>query len=130
MLMKKGIVYILGIITGVILTFVISFFFAGKGESKGVSYYDEPGEILSFRSVTTFQALSLGSALVRQTGHTNFNDQIYLLQLKEERALYDGETIKAPAGSVFRVIGVYSYETNGGMGRTVPVIAIMDRKEK
>lgn len=128
--MKKGVAYFLGILTGIVLTIVVSLFLANRGGNVGVTYYDEPGDALSFRSVTAFQALSKGYALVRETGHTNFDDQIYLLQLKEDRSLYDGETVKAPTGTVFRVVGVYSYETNGGMGRTVPVITIMDRKEK
>ena len=126
--MKKGVVYVLGIITGVVLTILFSLLLADGGRNRGVSYYDEPGETLSFRSVTAFQALSPGEALVRETGYSGINDQIYLLQVKEKRAFYDGETIKAPTGTIFRVIGVYSYETNGGMHRTVPVITTMDRK--
>ena len=123
-------IYVLGIVTGVVLTIVASLFIAQRGGYAGVSYYDEPGETLFFRSVTAFQALSPGVALVRETGHTDVGDQIYLLQMDEKRALYDGESVKAPTGTVFRVVGVYSYETNGGLSRTVPVIMIMDRTVK
>lgn len=101
--MKKGLIYILGIITGVLLTIFISGFIAGYQGKSGVSYYDEPGEVLSFRSVTAFQALSQGTALVRETGYSSVDDQIYLLQVKDKKAFYDGETVKAPTGTVFRV---------------------------
>lgn len=128
--MKKGLAYFLGILTGIALTLLVVFLLARWNDTIGVSYYDEPGDVLSFRSVTAFQALSPGTALVKESGHTDFDDQIYLLQLKENRALYDGEIVKAPTGTNFRIVGVYSYETNGGIGRTVPVITIINRKEK
>ncbi len=125
--MKKGVVYFLGIITGSVLTILISILLTGRGINKGISYYDEPGETVLFRSVTVFQALVPGTALVKETGYSSAKDQIYLLQLKDKRALYDGETVKAPIGTVFRVVGVYSYVSREGIERTVPVIIIMDR---
>ncbi|MBR1578103.1 MAG: hypothetical protein IJ653_05935 [Bacteroidales bacterium] len=125
--MKKGLVYVLGIATGIILTFVVSSIIVQIRGHSGVSYYEEPADVLYFRSVTVFQALPQGNALVKETGHTDIDDQIYLLQLDKKTAFYDGESVKAPLGTVFRVIGVYSYETGGGIGRTVPVITIMER---
>lgn len=126
--MKKGVAYFLGIVTGIILTIIASMLLANKSGKNGIMYFENPEDALSFRSVTVFQALSPGTALARESGHSAFDDQIYLLQLNDKKALYDGETVKAPAGTVFRTIGVYSYETNGGMKRTVPVITIMDRQ--
>lgn len=126
--MKKGLVFILGIITGVILTFAVSLFLASRSSKSGVTFYDAPDSPMSFRSVEVFQALNPGSGLCHPVGITN-NDDILLLWTNENVAFYDGQKVSVEAGKCFRPIGVYRYTTGGGMVRTVPVIAIMSRSE-
>ena len=126
--MKKGWIFFSGILIGIVLTIVLSLIITnGKGS---ISFYGEPGETLTMRTVTVFQAAPNGkTALVSFSGKGGPSDQIfYYYQTGKASPLYDGQIIKAPVGTVFRVVGVHSYNTNYGVS-TVPVITIMDRKD-
>lgn len=126
--MKKGVVFILGIVTGIILTIILSFIITSVSSRSGISFYDAPEAPMSYRSVEVFQALSAGTALCHPDNSSDF-DNIVLLWTKERVGFYDGQRISVQTGKYFRQIGVYRYQTGGGLVRTVPVIAIMDRKE-
>ena len=126
--MKKGLVFILGIITGVILTFVVSLIIASKSSTSGITFFDAPDSPMPFRSVEIFQALNPGCGLCHPMGIAS-NDDILLLWTNENVAFYDGQKITVEVGKCFRPIGVYRYTTGGGMVRTVPVVTIMSRSE-
>lgn len=100
---------------------------SGLGNNTGITYYDEPGEELSISTVKVCQSHQPGVALVSESGHASYEDQMYLLVTKDKKAFYDGETVKAPSGQVFRIVGVYSYQMSEGLMHTVPAITIMDR---
>ncbi len=125
--MKKGLVFILGIITGVILTFVVSLIIASKSSTSGITFFDAPDSPMPFRSVEVFQALNPGG-LCHPMGIAQ-NDEILLLWTNENVVLYDGQRVTVESGKCFRPVGVYRYTTGGGLVRTVPVIAIMSRNE-
>ena len=125
--MKKGLVFILGIITGVILTFAVSLIIASKSSTSGITFFDAPDSPMPFRSVEVFQALNPGG-LCHPMGIAQ-NDDILLLWTNENVVLYDGQRVTVESGKCFRPVGVYRYTTGGGMVRTVPVIAIMSRNE-
>ena len=125
--MKKGLVFILGIITGVLLTFAVSLIIASKSSTSGITFFDAPDSPMPFRSVEVFQALNPGG-LCHPMGIAQ-NDDILLLWTNENVVLYDGQRVTVESGKCFRPVGVYRYTTGGGMVRTVPVIAIMSRNE-
>ena len=127
--MRKGPVFILGLITGAVITIILAFLLTYSFSSLKVSYYDEPGEALLSRSMIVFQASPNGrNALVSKSGNGRTEDQVYFfIQPKRNNTLYDGQEIKAPSGSAFRIVGTYSYETSLGPS-TVPAIMLMDRK--
>ena len=126
--MKRGLIFFLGILTGIVITVIISLLLT-NGNKAGVTYYDEPGAPLSIRTVKVFQCYRSGEALVSESGRGRISDQLYLLVSKDKsKAYYDGEIIKAPVGTDFRIVGVYSYETMSGTHSTIPAIAIVNRK--
>ncbi len=125
--MKKSLVFILGVITGVFLTITLSLILTGASSRAGISFYDAPEPPMPYRTVEVFQAISAGTALCHP-GNSSDIDDIVLLWTKERVGFYDGQTISVQTGNYFRQIGVYRYQTGGGLVRTVPVIAIMDRK--
>lgn len=153
--MKKWVVYLLGIVTGVVLTFAALFGIsiikdAIDNRSKPTpepvvtvdenpvdnryTMFDEPGEVLEDRAVQVFQVVSQDAALVkgqdartRRLGSDLFLGPIYMYMNNEGKILYDEQIIKAPAGKVFRQMGIFRYEANSGMLKTVPVITLMDK---
>lgn len=126
--MKKGIVFFLGVLTGVVIIVIAAIVLSRFGDNLGITYYDEPGEVLSFRTVKVCQSYQPGAALVSESGYASFEDQMYLLVTKDKKAFYDGETVKVPTGQMFRVVGVYSYQMSEGRTHTVPAITIMGRE--
>ncbi len=127
--MKKSLVFILGVITGVFLTITLSLILTGASSRAGISFYDAPEPPMPYRTVEVFQAISAGTALCHP-GNSSDIDDIVLLWTKERVGFYDGQTISVQTGYYFRQVGVYRYQTGGGLVRTVPVIAIMNSREK
>ena len=126
--MKKSVVFILGIVTGVFLTIIMSLIISGASSRAGISFYDSPEPPMPYRTVEVFQAISAGTALCHP-GKTSETDDIVLLWTKDRIGFYDGQTISVQTGYYFRQVGVYRYQTGGGLVRTVPVIAIMNGRE-
>ena len=40
---------------------------------------------------------------------------------------YDDQMIKTPKGKAMKQVGVYKYETRGGIAKTVPIVKLMDK---
>ena len=40
---------------------------------------------------------------------------------------YDDQMIKTPNGKAMKQVGVYKYETRGGIAKTVPIVKLMDK---
>lgn len=133
--MKKIWVYLLGILTGIVLTFVVTFIFTSVGNSsQDVTYFDEPGEIITAQTLTgttdvksfeVFQALEDGFALAQGNQWGSY-DMVVLLVNKEQAPYYDGQKVNAPSGKCFRQIGIYRYLTTEKEQRTVPIVMMMD----
>ena len=122
--MKKWIVFLLGFLTGIVVTFIFILIMSSRQGTFGITFYEEPSETIYIPSVTVFQALSKHTALVNESGKDGVQDQIYLLYQKDNaKAFYDGQVVRSAPGKQFKVVGVYSYTTGGGYSRTVPVIS-------
>ncbi len=116
--------FLLGVLTGCILTFVI-FIAIGyikqyHSESDPIQYFEEPKSYEN-KQETTFKVLQvLGKAALANEVSS------------EEFDLYMGNTVVILGGNFYsdqivtikapQFIGTYSYTTNGGMPKTVPVI--------
>lgn len=123
---KKIFVFLLGVLTGVLLTFAIAFI-VNKANStdSGLSFFDQPGEVMDVKSFEVFQALNNGAALAWEDD-TYSHDLKVLLWNKDGSPYYDNQKVKLPAGKCFRQIGIYHYSAKMGV-KTVPIVTIMDK---
>lgn len=124
--MNKTVCFILGIVTGVILTFV-GLFVIGlvnqkSGENDPVKYLEKPVSYEN-KSETSFEVFQVfgNAALAREESDRIDDDVMYLgntvVILGENYYTDQVITIKNP-----QRIGTYSYTTNSGIPMTVPVI--------
>lgn len=115
--MKKILVFIGGILTGVLLTLL--FIFVINRNHDQTTWFEKPGDIIEVYSFNVFQVLDKNAALVH-----DYNS-IYLLTNDDGKYYYDNEFVKVDSDKVVRQVGVYRYETNEKMVKTVPIIKIM-----
>ena len=119
--MKKWIVYLLGVISGIVLTFVF-FFVVSKIQNSDVIVFDKPGDVVNVNSFEVFQVLDQNSALAYEGSY----GPVCLLVNDAGKTYYDEQVIRVPKGKVARIIGTYKYKTNGDFEKTVPIIQIFD----
>jgi hypothetical protein len=135
--MKKWVVYLLGILTGVILSVALSFVLAITGDdvydSEELSnndriIFEKPGDIIDIQEFKVFQVVEKNAALVTENTDYDSNfGSIYMLNNDDGKYYYDDEIIKIPEGKVVRQLGIYRYPTQNKMIKTVPIIAIMEK---
>ena len=122
--MKRWLVFLLGVLTGAILTVIILTAIGNAvNADSGMSFFDQPGEVISAQSFRVFQTLNNGSALAWRD---NDFDLVALLWTEDGRSFYDNQVIKASPKKVFRQIGLYRYSTKDGK-KTVPIVSLMDK---
>lgn len=130
--MKKIWVYLLGILSGVVLTILVSLFI-NRSRNSDITYFDEPGEILTAENfgenkpvmnLKVFQALGDGFALAMGDEWYS-RDLIVLLCNSEEKPYHDNQNVIASQGECFRQIGIYKYKSKDKMNRTVPVVMLL-----
>lgn len=90
--------------------------------TNNITFFDTPEKPLSEKRFRVFQALEQGYALAE----SRYSNQIVLFT-EDGKYYYDDETIEIPSNKCVRQIGVYKYTTNGGYGKTVPVVSIFDK---
>lgn len=137
--MKKWVVFLLGLISGVVLTFVVMVILAmganTNADNNGVTLFDQPGECLNAKAFEVMQVVDNNHALAHevewnevfesymQTGSgllvlvTNDNGEYY----------YDDQIIKVPQGMCMRQVGIYRYQTRMDMEKTVPIVKLMSK---
>lgn len=128
--MRKIWIYLLGVLTGIILTLLLSVVIVIVGNTSDSSYmsgltlFEEPGEVMTDSGYEVFQDLGNGTALA------NSEDNIVMTVLlwnQDGNPYYDQQKITLPKGKCFRQIGIYKYESRRGFDKTVPVVTIMDK---
>ena len=131
--MRKIWIYLLGILSGIVLTFLASYLI-NKKQFSGITFFDEPGEIVTTQSILggtetvngfeVFQVLDDGVALA--TGNEWYTrDLIVLLWNENGESYYDNQSVVAPKGQCFRQVGIYKYKSKDKMHRTIPVVTLM-----
>lgn len=128
--MKKAFIFVAGLATGVLLLFVVAaviYICDEKNhpqvQDNGVTMFDAPGDKIDETEFRVMQALERGSsALSRGTGITT-----YLLVNDESKLYYDDEKVTVPSGKIARQVGIFQYETKGGVSKTVPIIKFFDK---
>ena len=123
--MKKIWVFILGIITGIILTVLFAVIMSNSS-NNGVTMFDQPGDCVGNKSARVFQVIGTDAALVNEvqkmqyTGTEMYTGKTMLITNREGKTYYDDQIIKAP--KCFRQIGIFKYQSRNGMDNTVPVV--------
>lgn len=123
--MKKWVVYVMGIITGMILTVVLAYCvnLSNNAGVIGLELFDEPGECMDYSQFEVFQVVESGCALA------NADDafgSVVLIMPNENQRLYDGQKIELKSDECAQHIGTYRYGTKIGIEKTVPAVRIID----
>lgn len=120
---KKILIYIAGIITGVILTFVFAYAITNNNDkSDDIKYFKNEisYEDKSSTSFKVFQVLD-NYALANEKSEYNMYLGKIVLLISNDISFYSDQIIKVDNP---KQIGTYSYESQRGMQLTVPVIDI------
>lgn len=133
--MKKWIVFLLGMITGGILTFgiLLALTIGANTSSNGVTLFDEPGECLSTESFEVMQVVDDHHALAYEVEWNDIlqsyisTDLLVLLTNDNGEYYYDDQVIKVPKGMCMRQIGIYKYQTKMEIDKTVPIVKLMNK---
>lgn len=134
--MKKWVIFLLGLVSGCILT-ILSLVVIGKamepaGDVPGLNLFDQPGEEFSAQSFKVMQVLAPNVALAHsdqnEFGIISYHGTLVLLIGEENTYYYDDQIVEVKSGQVARHIGTYQYETKMEMQKTVPVIGIFGKQ--
>lgn len=126
---KSVLIYIGGIVTGIILTFVILLFVA-KSNSDNPSndnmiIFEQPQQKIDAKSFEVLQVLPDGNALATVESNENFG-MIVMLLANKNATYYDDQKIEVSTGKCARQIGTYRYMTRNNIEKTVPIIDIVN----
>ena len=126
--MKKWLIYVLGIITGIVLTFAFAFCVNLSKNSGiiGLEMFEEPGEIMDYSQFEVFQVLESGCALAN--ADNTFDATVFIIP-NEKQQFYDNQKILLKNDQCAQRIGTYRYDTKMGIERTVPAVKIIDGVE-
>lgn len=135
--MKKWLVFILGVLTGIVLTILFAIILSSgvktnendREKNSGVTWFDKPGDVLEVKSFKVFQVLGDNSALVhgKENNYNYYGGAVYLLTNDEGKYYYDDEIVDVPKGKTVRQFGIYQYQTRSEFEKTVPIIRIVDK---
>ena len=132
--MKKNIfIFIAGMITTLLIEFIISFIIGVTSQSNGgypgLTLFEKDGAcISSTKNIEIFQTLGPDIALAHTKKKLDSSlelDDILILLLGDENAhFYDKQKITIPKGKCAKQIGTYQYEAKNGVMKTVPAVEI------
>ncbi len=126
--MKKWLIYVLGIITGIVLTFAFAFCVSmfNKPENIGLEMFEAPGDYMEYSQFEVFQVLESGCALAR--ADESFGPIVFIIP-NESQQFYDDQKIVLRNDQCAQHVGTYRYWANMEMEKTVPAIKIIDGVE-
>lgn len=123
--MKKWLVYVLGIITGIILTFAFAFCINLSNNSGiiGLELFEEPEDYMEYSQFKVFQVVTAGCALAN--ADDPFGTIVFIIP-DEKQHFYDSQNIILRNDQCALRVGTYKYGNKMGFERTVPAIRIVD----
>lgn len=123
--MKKTLIFIGGVVTGIVLTFIFAFIVNSRNAANNnFVMFEQEGKVISTKPFEVFQVLDSGDALANEEGFSGLT----VLFLNEDGAsYYDDQVIKVPAGKCVRQLGIYKYPTKSGFEKTVPIVGIRNK---
>lgn len=122
--MKKWLVYILGVITGVVLTFAFAFCvnLSNNGGIIGLEIFDESRDYMDYSSFEVFQVVTDGCALAHADG--SFGSIVFIIP-DETQKFYDDQKIVLKQDQCAQRVGTYKYSSKMGE-KTVPAVRIVE----
>lgn len=128
-IMKKTWIFIGGVVTGVVLTFIFLFIIGSKkAVNDNYVMFEQDGKVISTNSFKVFQVLDSGDALANEIEEYDIPTGLTVLFLNDDGAShYDDQVIKVPAGKCVRQLGTYKYPTKSGFEKTVPIVGIRNK---
>lgn len=126
--MKKWIIYVLGVITGIILTFAFAFCVNLSNNSGliGLEMFEEPGDYMEYSQFEVFQVVESGCALAH--ADESFGSIVFIIP-NESQQFYDDQKIILKNDQCAQHVGTYKYSTKMEIEKTVPAIRIVDGVE-
>ncbi len=125
--MRKWLVYLLGIVSGIILTIAIAFYInlSNNRGIIGLEMFDDPGDYMDYSQFEIFQVVTDGCALARANG--SFGQVVFIIP-GETQNFYDSQKIVLNDKQAALRVGTYKYSSQMG-DKTVPAIEIIDGVE-
>lgn len=126
--MKKWLIYVLGVITGIVLTCAFSFCVNLSNNSGiiGLEMFEEPGEYMEYTNFEVFQVLDSGCALAN--ADDIFDVTVFIIP-DDKQQFYDNQKIVLKNDQCAQRVGTYRYTTKKGIEKTVPAVKIIDGVE-
>lgn len=134
--MKKWVIFLLGMIAGGILTFIMMLILAigANTGGNGMTLFDEPGECLSTKTFEVMQVVDNNHALAHEVvgnevvGYISTSTSLLVLLTNDNgECYYDEQIIEVPKGMCMRQVGIYKYQTRMEIEKTVPIVKLMSK---
>jgi hypothetical protein len=137
--MKKWVVFLLGLISGVVLTLVTMVILAmganTNANNNGVTLFDQPGECLNAKDFEVMQVVDNNHALAHEVEWNDVLERyvqtglglLVLVTNDNGEYYYDDQIIEVPDGMCMRQVGIYRYQTISDMEKTVPIVKLMNK---
>lgn len=123
---KKFFLFGIGVMTGVLLTILLSLLIVSVNSSEeflsGLTISEEKGECIPGKQIEVFQVLKPNMALAKCGKYPD--DVVVLLINYEGKSYYDNQKIKINKNQCARQIGYYKYTTKSEIPRNVPAVVI------
>ncbi len=122
--MKKWLVYVLGILTGIVLTIAYALVMNLSNDSGiiGLELFDEPGEYMDYSQLEVIQVGESGCALA--TADNSISEIVFIVSDGEQQ-YYDGQEIVLKKGQRAQRVGTFKYTTRADIEKTVPAVRIV-----
>lgn len=132
--MKRIWVYLLGVVSGVVLTIIVLLIIGNMSQKTnlqypGATFYETVGEDIGYDSFKVFQSLGDNGALAEPQNRSWNDDLLFMVMLWNDEGIpyYDQQVVTAPTGKCFRQIGIYRFENRMGVEKTVPIVSLSDK---
>lgn len=131
--MSKGVIYLLGIMTGAFIMLGAAFVVAKMrtSDADGVSMFEKRGQAMAESSFKIFQTLDAKHALASGVSSEEFGLYMGVTVMivgGEEDHFYDDLIIRKSSRRKFYQVGTYRYQTKSEDFKTVPIVALLDIK--
>lgn len=130
--MKKAFIFIGGVVTGIVLTFIFAFIVNSRNADHNDDFvlFEQEGDVISTKNFEVFQVLDSGDALAKEKDEYNMTTGLVVLFLNDEdgtTSYYDDQKINVPQGMCVRQLGTFKYHAGSGFEKTVPIVGIRNK---